>query len=79
MIKSKIFSKIKDVFSEYLYGFSEDKFEVGLLTGTVELKNLIVKPAAVNGPLQASNSPILLKAGLISCIKVQVRLLGAPL
>ena len=58
MLKRKIFAQLKSVFSEYLYGFSEDQIEVGLLSGKIELKNLIVKPSKVNEMLRKSNTPI---------------------
>ena len=74
MIKQKIFDKVKGVLSEFLYGFDENSFDVGIFSGTLELKNLIVKPQVVNAKLQKSNSPILLKAGMISHLKIRVSL-----
>ena len=43
-LKTKIFDKVKGILSEYLYGFDENSFNVGIFSGTIELKNLIVKP-----------------------------------
>jgi len=72
MLKRKIFAKIKDTLSQFLYGFNEDTLEIGIFSGTIELKNLIVKPAAINSVLEKANTPIMLKAGLISKIKIEV-------
>ena len=72
MLKRKIFAKVKDTLSQFLYGFNENALEIGIFSGTIELKNLIVRPDAVNKVLEAANTPIILKAGLISKIKIEV-------
>jgi len=68
-VKKKVFASIKDTMTEYLYDFDESKFDVAWWSGTVELRNLIIKPSRVNEDFKKSGSPIALKAGLISHIK----------
>ena len=72
MFKRKIYDGLKTKLSEFLYGFSEDKIEIGILSGKIELKNLIVKPNKVNEIFKKGNVPLSMKAGLISHISIQV-------
>jgi hypothetical protein len=72
MLKRRVYNALKAKLSEFLYGFTEDKIEIGILTGKIELKNLIVRPNKVNEIFKKGNVPIALKAGLISKISIQV-------
>jgi len=46
---------------------------VGLISGDVEMKNLILNADVVNAILSEQHLPIQLKAGMIGRIKVKVR------
>ena len=46
--------------------------EVGLFSGNIELKNLIIKPNEVNNWMEAQNIPLRLKAGMIAHIQIKV-------
>jgi len=70
MLRRRVYNALKDKLSEFLYGFTEDKIEIGLLSGRIELKNLIVKPKKVNEIFEKGNIPISMKAGLISIISI---------
>lgn len=77
MLKKRVYNALKAKLSEFLYGFTEDTIEIGILSGKIELKNLIVRPNKVNEIFKRGNIPISLKAGLISKISIQVRYLSS--
>lgn len=70
MLKRRVYNALKAKLSEFLYGFTEDTIEIGILSGKIELKNLIVRPNKVNEIFKKGNVPIALKAGLISKISI---------
>ena len=72
MLRRRVYNALKSTLSEFLYGFTEDKIEIGILSGKIELRNFIVKPNKVNELFKKLNAPIALKAGLISKISIQV-------
>ena len=63
---------LKDTLKEYFYGFKEDQIDVGLISGNIELKDILIKPAPINKLLESQNLPIRLKAGMIARINVKV-------
>ena len=46
--------------------------ELSVLTGRVDLKNVIVRPSAINEILEAQQLPICVKAGMISKVHIKV-------
>ena len=72
MIKSQLFDTINKYIGEYLYGFNQDQMKLALLNGSLKLKNLTFKPEKVNENLVLMKSPIILKAGIIGNIDIQV-------
>ena len=70
MLKRRVYNALKAKLSEFLYGFTEDTIEIGILSGKIELKNLSVRPNKVNEIFKKGNVPIALKAGLISKISI---------
>lgn len=72
MIKKKLHTALKAVLSEFVFGFTDDQLDVGLFSGQVELKDLIIKPDKVNKIFEKENMPIRLKAGMIALIRVKV-------
>ena len=70
MLKRRVYNALKAKLSEFLYGFTEDTIEIGILSGKIKLKNLIVRPNKVNEIFKKGNVPIALKAGLISKISI---------
>jgi hypothetical protein len=72
MLKRKLFGALKDTLSKFVYNFKEEMIEVGLLSGKIELKDLIIKPNPVNEIFSKMNSPIRLKAGMIALISLKV-------
>jgi len=59
---------LKDSLNNFVYDFNEERLEVGLISGIIELKDLVIKPDAVNSVLSKANQPIRLKAGMIARI-----------
>jgi len=68
MIKRKVYALLKDSLNKFVYDFNEERLEVGLISGIIELKDLVIKPDAVNAVLSKANQPIRLKAGMIARI-----------
>jgi hypothetical protein len=55
-----------------LYGFDENKLDVGYFSGLIKLNDLIFRPDTVNKMLEKQNFPFQLKAGIISKVNVKV-------
>lgn len=72
MIKRKVYALLKDSLNNFVYDFNEERLEVGLISGIIELKDLVIKPDAVNAVLSKANQPIRLKAGMIARIQIKV-------
>ncbi|OMJ96241.1 hypothetical protein SteCoe_204 [Stentor coeruleus] len=69
VIKSKIYDFLKNNLGEYLYGFEKNQLDAGLLSGHIDLINLIFRPDKVNEFLSSHNLPINIKAGLIGKLR----------
>jgi Vacuolar protein sorting-associated protein len=72
MLKTQIFDTLKKYIGDYLYGFNQDQLKLGLLNGNIKLKNLTFKPDKINENLTLMRAPVLLKAGLIGNITIEV-------
>jgi len=68
MIRRRVYSKLKETLKDFVFGFNEEQIEVGLFSGNIELKDLIIKPNKVNDVLDKVNIPFRLKAGMIAHI-----------
>ena len=74
MFKNQAFTLLNKYIGDYLYGFNSDQLKIGFLNGNVTLKNLTFKPEKVNEHFTAINSPIVLKAGIIGTLCLEVNL-----
>jgi vacuolar protein sorting-associated protein 13A/C len=73
MLKNKVYGLIKEYADKFLFGFDKDKLSMSLLTGNVDLKNVNIRPDAINEILNEQlKLPLSLKAGLLSKIHVKV-------
>lgn len=72
MIKKRLFNTLKETLKDFVFGFNEQQVEVGLFSGNIELKDLILKPNKVNEVLDKLGLPFRLKAGMIAHIQVKV-------
>ena len=70
MIKNQLYPYIESYINEYLYGFSKEQLEVGVMKGQIKLENLNLRPDGVNEKMDEKNLPFWLKAGLISKIDI---------
>ena len=75
MIKRKVYAALKDTLTQFVFGFNEEKLEASLFSGKIELRDLIIKPNAVNEIFSKANMPIRLKAGMIAHIEIKVSFL----
>lgn len=76
MIKNQLYPYIEKYFNEYLYGFSKEQLEVGVMNGIILLEKLNIRPDKANEKLDSLDSPIWLKAGLIKKIQVGCSLMN---
>ena len=76
MLKNKLYPYVEKYINEYLYGFTKEQLEVGIMNGTIALEYLNLRPDKVNLKLDEKNLPIWLKAGLISKISVGCSLMN---
>ena len=70
MIKNQLYPYIEEYINAFLYGFTKEQLDVGLMKGEIKLENLNLRPDGVNDELDQSNFPFWLKAGLISQINL---------
>ena len=76
MIKNKLYPYIEEYINSYLYGFTKEQLDVGLMNGQIKLENLNLRPDGVNDTLDQSNTPFWLKAGLIAKINLGCSLMN---
>jgi hypothetical protein len=65
MLKRTLYEKLKDKLGAYVDGIDERQLDIGFFGGRVDLKDLILRPDAINKKLEHKNQPFQLKAGLI--------------
>ena len=72
MLKRRIYDKLKDTLTEFVYDFDERKLDVGMFGGKIEMKDLILKPKKVNSIFEKKNLPFALKAGIVRKVTIEV-------
>ena len=72
MIKRKVYDGLKAALKDFVFGFNEHQIEVGLFSGNIELKDLILRPNKVNEMISKLGLPFRLKAGMIAHIQIKV-------
>ena len=70
MIKNKLYPFIEKYFSEYLWGFSKEQMNVGLVNGTIILEKLNIRIDKVNQKTDTHEMPFWMKSGSIQKIQV---------
>ena len=70
MIKNQLYPYIEEYINAFLYGFTKEQLDVGLMKGEINLENLNLRPDGVNDELDQNNFPFWIKAGLISKINL---------
>ena len=76
MIKNQLYPYIEEYINSFLYGFTKEQLDVGLLNGQIKFENLNLRPDSVNNKLDDNNFPFWLKAGLISKINLGCSLMN---
>lgn len=76
MIKNQLYPYVEKYINEYLYGFTKEQLEVGVMNGVIQLEKLNIRPDKANEKLDKQESPIWLKAGLIKKINVGCSLMN---
>lgn len=72
MLNQKVYGALKETLDQFVMDFNEKQLDIGLISGNVEMKNLILRADAINQILAAANVPIQLKAGMVGKIRVKV-------
>ncbi len=70
MIKNKLYPYIEKYINDYLWGFSKEQLNVGLMNGTFNLEKLNIRIDKVNQKLDERDFPLWLKSGSINKIQV---------
>jgi len=70
MIKNQLYPYIEKYINEYLWGFSKEQLNVGVINGTIVLEKLNIRIDKVNKKLDLTDTPFWLKSGSIQKIQV---------
>jgi len=70
MIKSQLYPYIETYINEYLWGFTKEQLNVGVINGELCLDNLNIRPDNTNLKLDEFDLPLWIKAGQIDKIKI---------
>ena len=62
MIKNQLYPYIESYINEYLYGFSKEQLDVGIMKGLIKLENLNLRPDGVNERMDEKKYSILVKS-----------------
>ncbi len=76
MIKNQLYPYIEKYINEYLYGFSKEQLDVGVMNGIINIDKVNIRVDKANEKLDSKNIPIWLKAGLINKIKIGCSLMN---
>lgn len=76
MIKNKLYPLVEKYINTFLYGFTKEQLDVGIMKGIIALENLNLRPDVINAALDKKNKPIWLKAGSISKISIGCSLMN---
>jgi hypothetical protein len=76
MLKNKLYPYIEKYINEYLYGFTSEQLNVGVMNGTIILDRLNIRPDRVNEKLDNLDIPIWVKAGRIEKIRISCSLMN---
>ena len=76
MIKNQLYPYIEKYINEYLWGFSKEQFNVGVMNGEICLEKLNIRPDKTNAKLEEYDIPLWIKAGQIEKIKICASLMN---
>ena len=76
MIKNQLYPYIEKYINSYLYGFTKEQLDVGIMKGEINFDSLNLRPDGTNEVLDKTNTPFWLKAGLISKINLKCSLMN---
>ena len=72
ILKNKILSTLRELIDEWLLGFNDSDFDVGIFSSEkLNLKNAIINVSRVNQLLREHKLPFRLKAGIIGKLNVK--------
>lgn len=72
MLQGKVFQVLKEKIGEYLYGFKEEHLDIGIFSGRVKLENVTLKHDKLNENPALAKSPIVIKAGMLGLLQIEV-------
>lgn len=76
MIKNQLYPYVEKYINEFLWGFTKDQLNVGVMNGIINLDGLNIRVDKVNEKLNDLDVPIWFKAGIIKNIRVGCSLMN---
>ena len=76
MIKNQLYPFIEKYFNEYLWGFTKEQINIGVMNGNILLEKINLRSDKINEKLDSLELPIWLKAGAIKLIKIACSLMN---
>lgn len=76
MIKNQLYPYVEKYINEYLWGFSKEQLDVGVMKGVILLEKLNIRPDKANEKLDSKDIPVWLKLGKLSKIQVTCSLMN---
>jgi hypothetical protein len=74
MINEKVYSYLEKYLKKYLIGFNKEQLDVGLLSGSIELKEINLNAVSINKLFEKYKLPFALKAGTLGRLELKVLL-----
>ena len=76
MIKNQLYPFIESYINKYLWGFTKEQLEIGVINGNISLNDLNIRPDTFNDYCNEKNFPIWLKFGKIKNVKITCSLMN---
>ena len=76
MIKNQLYQYIESYINKYLWGFTKEQLDIGVINGNISLNDLNIRPDTFNDHCNEKNFPIWLKFGKIKNVKITCSLMN---
>ena len=76
MIKNQLYLYIESYINKYLWGFTREQLDIGVINGDISLNDLNIRPDTFNDYCNEKNFPIWLKFGKIKNVKITCSLMN---
>ena len=76
MIKNQLYLYIESYINKYLWGFTKEQLDIGVINGDISLNDLNIRPDTFNDYCNEKNLPFWLKFGKIKNVKMTCSLMN---